>query len=182
MNRSENMRRIRARDTSPELLLRKGLHRAGLRYRLNVKTPGGRADVCIVSSHFAIFIDGCFWHGCPEHYVRPRSRNEFWDSKLEENVLRDARQTAALLAAGWTCVRLWEHEVREAPEDCTSRTLGALHSSTAIVNDWRVLRVEALGVDDVELRHLVNLRTTEARVEKSKRQTRKLGRVTREEG
>src|SRR4051794_31349953 len=104
------MSRIRGANTTPELIVRRGLWKCGLRYRLHAKTPGGKADIVVPSAKFALFIDGCFWHGCPEHYVRPGSRNEFWDAKLRENVDRDRRQTLKLDAEGWTVVRVWEHE------------------------------------------------------------------------
>ena len=115
LSRSENMSRIKAEDTSPELTIRKGLWAAGYRYRLHFKTPGGKADLVIPSIKFALFIDGCFWHGCPEHYVRPRTKHEFWDAKLTENTTRDRKQTLALEAEGWLVLRVWEHEVVENP-------------------------------------------------------------------
>jgi DNA mismatch endonuclease (patch repair protein) len=78
---------------------------------LHARTPVGRPDVVFQSARVAVFVDGCFWHGCPEHYVRPRSRVDYWAGRLAENVARDRRQTHALTAAGWTVVRVWEHEV-----------------------------------------------------------------------
>jgi len=84
----------------------------------------GRPDVVFPGPKVAVFIDGCFWHGCPEHYVRPRSRTEFWAEKLAQNVARDRRQTLALEAQGWRVVRVWEHDVftqlDEAVEDVTA--------------------------------------------------------------
>ena len=65
----------------------------------------------------AVFVDGCFWHGCPDHYVRPRTKNEFWDAKLKENVDRDRRQTVELTQLGWRVVRVWEHQVWEELDD-----------------------------------------------------------------
>ncbi|HYO69174.1 MAG TPA: very short patch repair endonuclease, partial [Archangium sp.] len=85
LTRSEQMSRIRGKDTSPERLLRSALWRAGLRFRLQSRTPYGRPDVVFSKARVAVFIDGCFWHGCPDHYVRPRTRNDFWSSKLLEN-------------------------------------------------------------------------------------------------
>src|SRR4051812_22667472 len=113
LTRSENMARIRAGDTQPEVQLRCALWKRGLRYRVNYRTPGGRADLALPGRKVAIFVDGCFWHGCPEHYVRPRSPSAFWERKLLENVSRDRRQTQQLLDAEWIPIRLWEHEVRE---------------------------------------------------------------------
>lgn len=86
----------RSQHTRPEVLLRQALWRAGLRYRLHTRTPVGRPDIVFPRQKVAIFIDGCFWHGCPEHYVRPRSRPEFWAAKLLTNFERDHRQTREL--------------------------------------------------------------------------------------
>ncbi|AGC45637.1 very short patch repair protein [Myxococcus stipitatus DSM 14675] len=113
LTRSEQMARIRGTDTSPEVTLRRALWSRGLRYRLHTRTPAGRPDVVFPASHVAVFIDGCFWHGCPLHYARPRSREEFWSAKLVANVDRDARQSTLLEAADWNVVRVWEHEVVE---------------------------------------------------------------------
>src|SRR5688572_18812214 len=111
LNRSEQMARIKGFDTSPEIALRRALWARGLRYRLKIRTPGGRPDVVFPTERLAVFIDGCFWHGCPLHYASPRSRKDFWSAKLAENIDRDWRQSTALQAAGWCVVRLWEHEV-----------------------------------------------------------------------
>src|SRR5689334_1387580 len=95
------MSRIRGSNTSPERLLRLALWRRGYRYRLHARTPVGAPDIVFGRRKVAVFVDGCFWHGCPEHYVRPRTRNAFWDAKLDENFKRDRRQTLALIQAGW---------------------------------------------------------------------------------
>ena len=137
------MARIRSVDTQPELILRRALHQAGLRYRLQVRTPGGKADLVIPSRKFALFIDGCFWHGCPEHYVHPRSNPEFWDKKLRENVDRDRRQTLALSEEGWTVLRVWEHQVLEAPLKVVELVKKRLASRRRIHGGWRVVRVRA---------------------------------------
>ncbi len=111
LSRSEQMARIRGRDTAPEKLLRKQLWSRGIRYRLNYRLPVGRPDLTFPGKRLAVFIDGCFWHGCPDHYVRPRTRTEFWSAKLRENVERDIRQTAELEKLDWRVVRFWEHEI-----------------------------------------------------------------------
>lgn len=179
LTRSENMARIKAKNTSPELAVRKGLSARGLRYRLQFKTPGGKADLAIPSKRVALFIDGCFWHGCPEHYVRPRSREEFWTAKLKENVARDRRQVAALVSAGWTVVRIWEHEVLEAPEQVVEKVLIALENSVTSLNAERVVRVEVMdAATDLERRHLESLTDPNARRQEERiRLTRKVGRV-----
>ena len=109
--RSELMSRIGSSDTRPEMRLRRRLWAEGFRYRVNMKTEGGRPDLVFKGPKVAVFVDGCFWHGCPDHYVRPRTRPDFWSRKLATNVARDRRQTLALEGAGWTVCRFWEHEV-----------------------------------------------------------------------
>ena len=105
--------RQRTRDTAPEIALRRCLHRYGLRYRVDHKVLPGhrfRADVVFGPSRVAVFVDGCFWHCCPEHGNRPKNNALWWESKLARNVERDAETDRALLRAGWLPVRVWEHE------------------------------------------------------------------------
>ena len=107
------MRGNRGRDTGPEMRVRRLLHAAGLRYRVNYRPLASNratADIVFTRAKVAVFIDGCFWHGCPEHH-RPAKTNEwFWRTKVDATKERDHRTTEALLAAGWTVVRVWEHE------------------------------------------------------------------------
>jgi DNA mismatch endonuclease (patch repair protein) len=105
------MARVKGRNTQPELALRKALWAAGLRYRLHRKLPG-TPDLAFVSAKVAVFVDGCFWHGCPQHYSFPATRPEFWAAKLDRNVARDARVDAELTALGWNALRLWEHDIK----------------------------------------------------------------------
>jgi DNA mismatch endonuclease (patch repair protein) len=139
------MSRIRSKDTSPEMLLRRALWSAGLRYRIHHRTPAGRADIALVGARLAIYIDGCFWHGCPDHYVRPRSRVDFWSAKLLENVERDRRQTIQLEEAGWRVCRLWEHEVFESLSGVVER-VGRLAREEGPEPGvcWRVVKAEAI--------------------------------------
>jgi DNA mismatch endonuclease (patch repair protein) len=104
------MSRIHCRDTRPELKLRRALWRTGFRYRLGVDLPG-RPDLCFVDKKVAVFVDGCFWHGCPCHYSAPASHEEFWAFKLQSNVERDLVVIDALSAIGWRSLRIWEHEL-----------------------------------------------------------------------
>ena len=109
------MRANRRRDTGPELLLRSALHRAGLRFRVDLPIrPGGgrpvRPDVVFPRRRVAVYVDGCFWHGCPVHWTRSRTNAGYWDEKVVANRERDARTTAALEADGWTVLRFWEHD------------------------------------------------------------------------
>jgi DNA mismatch endonuclease (patch repair protein) len=129
------MARVRGRHTRPEVALRRALWRAGLRYRLHVKLPG-RPDLAFVGARLALFVDGCFWHGCPQHYSAPATRAGFWARKLAENTARDARSDAALRDAGWRPLHIWEHELRRGlPEAVLDRVRVALRSrvSEAVV-------------------------------------------------
>ena len=103
------------RDTGPERALRSALHAAGYRYRVDARVdlPSGhrvRPDVVFTRRHVAVFVDGCFWHGCPEHGGSPKMNAGYWGPKLAGNRERDARNTTELENAGWTVVRVWEHE------------------------------------------------------------------------
>ena len=112
LTRSEQMARIRGRNTLPEVTLRHALWKAGLRYRLDARTPVGRPDLTIVSHRLAVFVDGCFWHGCPEHGRRAHSVNGwYWPDKIARNRRRDEETAELLSGAGWLVVRVWEHEV-----------------------------------------------------------------------
>jgi DNA mismatch endonuclease (patch repair protein) len=110
----------RARDTGPELRLRSALHRRGLRYRVHRRVePDVRctADIVFRSARVAVFVDGCFWHRCPEHAILPKGNAAWWSEKLRANVERDHRNDAALLNRGWMVIRVWEHEdVEDAAE------------------------------------------------------------------
>jgi len=110
--RSYNMSRIRGKDTGPEILLRKSLWKIGFRYRKHYKLPG-RPDVVFVNKRIAIFVDGCFWHGCPVHGVRPKTNAAFWKKKIQSSIDRDKKNQVLLEQEGWTVVHLWEHEIEE---------------------------------------------------------------------
>lgn len=106
------MSTLARRDTGPELLLRRELHRRGLRYRLQVKVPGNRRrtiDIAFTRVKVAVFVDGCFWHGCSHHGTSPKANSEWWKWKIEGNKARDANTTEMLEKAGWSVVRVWEH-------------------------------------------------------------------------
>jgi len=104
---------VRLRDTKPERLLRTELHKRGLRYRLHVPVLRGarrRPDIVFVAAKVAVFVDGCFWHVCPQHGTRPKANAEFWSAKLAANQERDRDTNRRLAAAGWKVIRVWEHE------------------------------------------------------------------------
>jgi len=107
------MQRQRSRNTGVERALRSELHRRGLRYRVHRRPiPGLRRESDVVNARLrlAVFVDGCFWHGCPDHATWPKANAEFWREKIEGNRARDRDTDAKLRDAGWTVVRIWEHE------------------------------------------------------------------------
>lgn len=115
---SENARRTmlanRRKDTSPELAVRRKLHAAGLRYRVDYPADSTdrrrRADIVFTRARVVVFIDGCFWHGCPEHFIAPKRNADYWGPKIARNMERDRSSTARLREAGWQVLRFWEHE------------------------------------------------------------------------
>jgi len=124
---SERMKRVRRRDTAPELALRRELWSRGLRYRVDRRVLKGlrrKADVAFVGRRVAVFVDGCFWHSCPEHATTPKSNHEFWVQKLARNVERDRETDVRLRELGWTVVRVWEHEDPVAAADRVCDVLG----------------------------------------------------------
>ena len=121
-----NMQANRGRDTGPELKLRHLLHAAGLRYRVDWPIPGDRRrriDIAFTRRKIAVFVDGCFWHRCPAHYVSPKANADFWDIKTRGNAERDVETTTQLTAAGWLVLRFWEHE---DPREMAERISAAL--------------------------------------------------------
>ncbi|MGY1771939.1 very short patch repair endonuclease [Blastococcus sp. SYSU D00813] len=107
---SRQMQRMPRRDTKPEVALRKELHARGLRFRKQFPSLPGRPDLAFTRARLAVFVDGCFWHSCPLHATRPKNNAAWWETKLAANVARDRRQDQELVDAGWTVVRIWEHE------------------------------------------------------------------------
>ncbi|WP_026295739.1 very short patch repair endonuclease [Aromatoleum toluclasticum] len=110
---SRRMAKVRQKGTNAEIALRRELYRRGLRYRVDyevLKKPRRVADVAFPALKIAIFVDGCFWHGCPEHATWPKQNAEFWRQKIEANRLRDADTNSRLLEVGWTVLRFWAHE------------------------------------------------------------------------
>ncbi|MFE9911378.1 very short patch repair endonuclease [Streptomyces clavifer] len=96
------------------MAVRKLLHASGYRYRLNERVPQmsrRTIDIAFPRAKVAVFMDGCFWHGCPEHATQPKSNAEWWRQKLDKNMARDSETTAHLVAEGWTVLRFWEHQL-----------------------------------------------------------------------
>ncbi len=122
------MSRQARRDTAPEMELRRRLHAAGFRYRVDHQPLPGlrrRADIVFTRKKVAVFVDGCFWHRCPEHGTMPASNAEWWEAKLARNVERDAETDRLLAEEGWTVIRVWEHE---DPKLAAERAMEVLYS------------------------------------------------------
>lgn len=128
------MRSNRRTDTGPERELRSALHRAGLRfrkdYRVNLPGMRVRVDVAFPRQKLAVFVDGCFWHRCPQHATDPKINSDFWERKLRQNAERDREVNATLGAAGWTVLRIWEHEAPGAAADRVRSVLGTRKGAT----------------------------------------------------
>ena len=155
LSKSEQMARVRNRHTASELRLRSALWESGLRYRLHARTPVGRPDLVFPGPRVAVFIDVCFWHGCPEHYSRPLRRPGFWAEKLRTNVHRDRSQTLELERRGWTVIRIWEHEVVDDVDGLVDTIRGIVHGgSRAGRIDWRVVEVTSTADSEFEAREL----------------------------
>jgi DNA mismatch endonuclease, patch repair protein len=124
--RSRNMAAIRAKNTKPELAIRRGLHARGLRgWRCHSRDLPGKPDLAFTRWKVAVFIDGAFWHGHPEHFTFGRS-GTYWDAKIARTQERDRLANGALRAAGWTVVRFWDFEVKEDLDACLGKILDAL--------------------------------------------------------
>ncbi len=110
------MRRQGQLNTKPEIAIRRGLHALGLRFRVDVRPVPDlrcRGDIVFTRRRVVIFVDGCFWHGCPQHATQPKHNSQWWRDKLDSNIARDRRADVALSARGWTVIRVWEHERSE---------------------------------------------------------------------
>lgn len=107
---SARLRRQKQSSTRPEVAVRRSLHALGLRYRVSFAVHGISCDIVFPTRHLIVFVDGCFWHGCPEHGTTPKSNTSWWTAKIAANQERDRRQTARLQGLGWTVLRCWEHE------------------------------------------------------------------------
>ena len=123
------MRANRGADTKPETAVRSALHRSGLRFRKGLAIRAGdvrvRPDIVFTRARVAIFIDGCFWHACPQHGTQPRRNSGYWSAKLQRNLDRDRRVDAALAANGWQVLRFWEHEGPSETANAISRAVHA---------------------------------------------------------
>lgn len=120
------MSRAPRRDTAPELALRKELHRRGMRFRVVYPVPGDRRrsiDVAFTRQRLAVFVDGCFWHGCPVHGTQPTANRDWWEAKLQANNDRDRDTDHMLASAGWRVLRIWEHVSADKAADLVQAVL-----------------------------------------------------------
>jgi DNA mismatch endonuclease (patch repair protein) len=128
LTRSEIMGRVKGKNSGAEKTLRSALHARGLRFRLHRRIEGVSVDILIPGPKVAIFVDGCFWHCCPEHGTTPQSNQEYWLPKLKENRQRDERQNAGLQRAGWKVIRVWEHDCKRLSEQTVGKIVEACRS------------------------------------------------------
>ncbi|MHB1260276.1 MAG: very short patch repair endonuclease [Thermoplasmatota archaeon] len=126
--RSRIMSHVRGKHTGPELALRKALRLAGVSYRIHPKDVPGRPDVAHKGSRVAVFVDGCFWHGCPKHYKVPKSRIEFWSRKLAYVKDLRVRTLDSLAEGGWNVIEFWECDVRTDATSAALRVKEAIES------------------------------------------------------
>ena len=124
--RRKNMQAIRAKETAFEIMVRKELWKKGIRYRKNVRDLMGVPDIAIKKHKLVIFLDSCYWHGCPEHGVMPKSNREFWEKKIKRNIERDTEVTSYYRSRNWTILRFWEHEVKQDLDGIIDRIIKAI--------------------------------------------------------
>lgn len=132
--RSEIMRRVKSKDTALERRVRSALHQRGLRFRLSYPLPG-HPDIVFISGRVAVFIDSCFWHGCPQHVRMPRSNVEYWNRKIARNMERDSRTKAAYKRSGWKLMRFWEHELKENFDKCATKIEKAVRARASMFSE-----------------------------------------------
>jgi len=130
------MRAIRRTDTKPEIALRQALHRQGYRFRKDYRLDLAdgkrvRPDIAFTARKVAVFVDGCFWHACPDHGSKPRNNEWYWGPKLLRNVERDRAADTALGEAGWTVIRLWEHESLDSAINAVVRVIPQSRAASA---------------------------------------------------
>jgi len=111
VNVKKGIKKVRSKETKIEMKVRKTLWHKGLRYRKNYKELIGTPDIAFPNQKLVIFLDSCFWHGCPLHFREPKSNQKFWQDKIKRNRERDAEQTEHYVCQGWVILRFWEHEI-----------------------------------------------------------------------
>ncbi|MDE1768774.1 MAG: very short patch repair endonuclease [Candidatus Micrarchaeota archaeon] len=127
--RSRIMASIKSKDTKPEIALCKILSSKGYRYKKNYRMGRKTIDIAFVNKKVAVFVDGCFWHGCNIHANKPKSNTKYWEAKLKANILRDKISNKELRKLGWVVVRVWEHEIGGSPQVAVRKVSIQLKSS-----------------------------------------------------
>jgi DNA mismatch endonuclease (patch repair protein) len=125
------MSSVRNKNTGLEMQLRRALWKAGLRYSVNFKLPG-KPDIAFPKRKIAIFIDGCFWHGCSIHGSIPKTNTDFWAAKIKGNIERDRRITDQLTTDGWTVIRVWEHEIKKCLDTIVEKIIQTLRTPDVV--------------------------------------------------
>ncbi len=146
------MRANRGRDTGPELQVRRLVHAAGLRYRVNARPESDlrrTVDMLFRGSRVTVLIDGCFWHGCPEHHQSPKSNATFWSDKIAANRARDAETNDALTKRGWLVLRFWEHEIREDVDLVAARIIEVVRTRSVDALPEQGVKEETEESDDL---------------------------------
>ena len=122
------MSAIRSKHTSPEIMLRRAIRKQKIIYKLHYGKE--KIDIAIPSAKLAVFVDGCFWHGCPKHGHKPKTNRTYWLPKLKKNKLRDKVKTARLKKAGWKVLRIWAHDVKKQNPRCAAKIEKLLKRNT----------------------------------------------------
>lgn len=129
--RKYNMSKIKGKNTSPEIIIRKLLYSKGIRgYRIHYPLTG-KPDIVFIKKRLVVFIDGCYWHKCPVCFTIPQTRTEFWLEKINKNVARDNKINSQLANEGWQVLRFWEHDVRKNPEKIVETIKSQINESTS---------------------------------------------------
>lgn len=125
LTRSQIMSRVKDKNSKAEMALRSALHAEGLRFRIHRRIEGVTVDIVFPGPRVAVFVDGCFWHGCPNHATFPKSNQKYWLPKLAENKKRDEKQTKHLQESGWRVIRVWEHDCSPPAANVVSQIMKA---------------------------------------------------------
>lgn len=124
--RSKTMRAVRSNNSKMEVAFRRLLFSKGIRYRKNVSDLPGKPDIAIKNKKLVIFLDSCFWHGCPQHLRRPQSNQDYWNRKVEINIERDQKINSEYKKLKWKILRFWEHEIKNNAGECINTLLKEL--------------------------------------------------------
>ena len=127
--RSDIMRQVKGKRTVPEQKLERALKTNNLKFERNAPDLPGKPDFVFRTAKVVIFVDGCFWHGCPEHFRLPETRKDYWSGKIIKNKIRATQQTQKLVSEGWECLHIWEHEIKRDIQPCVDSIISLLSSS-----------------------------------------------------